>query len=104
MERRFRNRASVLECGCPLPLWIVVDVLIATTPCATVAVSRCGFLSFARAVIVAGMLTCQAAAQTLTVLHTFSSTSGPDATNSDGVNPSGDLILSGSAIYGTASY
>ena len=43
-------------------------------------------------------------AQTFTVLHTFTAASGPNATNSDGANPSGGLILSGSALYGTAIY
>jgi uncharacterized repeat protein (TIGR03803 family) len=36
------------------------------------------------------------------VLHAFSATSGPEATNSDGANPYGSLVLSGGALYGTA--
>src|SRR5437870_644312 len=43
-------------------------------------------------------------AQTFTVLHTFTSTSGANATNSDGANPSAGLILSGNTLYGTAEY
>src|SRR5260221_24230 len=43
-------------------------------------------------------------AQTFTLLHTFTSASGPNETNSDGANPSGGLILSGSTLYGTAIY
>jgi len=43
-------------------------------------------------------------AQTFTVLHTFTPASGPNQTNSDGANPSGGLILSGSTLYGTAIY
>src|SRR5260370_33882793 len=50
------------------------------------------------------MLTGQVTGQTLSVLHTFSSASGPNATNSDGANPSGSLILSGNTLYGTAVY
>src|SRR6266851_6454470 len=50
------------------------------------------------------MLTGQVTAQTFTVLHTFTSASGPDATNGDGANPSGSLILSGNTLYGTAVY
>jgi uncharacterized repeat protein (TIGR03803 family) len=38
-----------------------------------------------------------------TVLHHFSSINNADATNSDGANPRGDLIMSGSVLYGTAS-
>jgi uncharacterized repeat protein (TIGR03803 family) len=44
-------------------------------------------------------------AQTLSVLHSFSSASGPNnGNNSDGANPSGTLILSGATLYGTARY
>src|SRR5882672_5093051 len=43
-------------------------------------------------------------AQTFTVLHAFTSASGPNATNSDGANPSGGLILSGGTLYGTTVY
>ena len=39
-----------------------------------------------------------------TTLYTFTSTSGNLATNSDGANPLGGLILSGNTLYGTASY
>jgi len=37
-----------------------------------------------------------------TNLYTFSATSGPSGTNSDGANPSAGLLLSGNALYGTA--
>ncbi len=38
-----------------------------------------------------------------TTLYTFTATPPyPDSTNSDGINPSGPLILSGSILYGTA--
>src|SRR5947199_9800829 len=50
--------------------------------------------------ILAGRLT----AQTFTVLHTFTSASGSNATNSDGANPSAGLVLSGNTLYGTAKY
>ena len=50
--------------------------------------------------ILAGRIT----AQTFTVLHTFTSASGPNVTNSDGANPSAGLILSGNTLYGTAVY
>src|SRR2546425_9931062 len=50
--------------------------------------------------ILAGRVT----AQTFTVLHTFTSASGSNATNSDGANPSAGLILSGNTLYGTAKY
>ena len=43
-------------------------------------------------------------AQTFTVLHTFTSASGSNATNSDGANPSAGLILSGNTLYGTTAY
>ena len=46
------------------------------------------------------MLAGRAAAQTFTVLHTFTPISY--ATNRDGANPSGDLVLSGNTLYGTA--
>ncbi len=46
----------------------------------------------------------RATAQTFTVLHTFTTASGPNATNSDGANPSAGLILSGHTLYGTAQY
>jgi uncharacterized repeat protein (TIGR03803 family) len=38
----------------------------------------------------------------LTTLHSFTLLSGLSATNSDGANPYGGLILSGSRLYGTA--
>lgn len=43
-------------------------------------------------------------AQTFTVLHTFTSVSGSNATNSDGAYPYAELILSGNTLYGTAKY
>jgi uncharacterized repeat protein (TIGR03803 family) len=43
-------------------------------------------------------------AQTLTTLHSFTETSGPTSTNSDGANPWAGLILSGTTLYGTAYY
>jgi uncharacterized repeat protein (TIGR03803 family) len=43
-------------------------------------------------------------AQTFTVLHAFTDTSGPNATNYDGANPSAGLTLSGNTLYGTAKY
>src|SRR6266567_3159751 len=49
--------------------------------------------------ILAGRVT----AQTFTVLHTFTSASGPNGTNGDGANPSAGLILSNDVLYGTAS-
>ncbi len=39
-----------------------------------------------------------------TNLHTFTATSGPNAPNSDGANPTRTLILSGSTLYGTTIY
>jgi uncharacterized repeat protein (TIGR03803 family) len=36
-------------------------------------------------------------------LHSFTVASGPDGTNSDGVNPRAGLIISGDTLYGTAS-
>ena len=50
------------------------------------------------------MLAGRVTAQTFTVLHTFTAASGPNATNSDGANPSAGLILSGNTLYGTAVY
>src|SRR5579862_231608 len=41
-------------------------------------------------------------AQTFTTLHSFTATSGPLSTNSDGANPYAGLILSSNALYGTA--
>jgi len=38
-----------------------------------------------------------------TNLHSFTAASGPKGTNSDGVNPSGGVIISGDTLYGTAS-
>ncbi|MBI3850934.1 MAG: hypothetical protein HY298_11760 [Verrucomicrobia bacterium] len=38
-----------------------------------------------------------------TNLHSFTASSGPDNTNSDGANPSAGLILSGDTLYGTAA-
>jgi len=43
-------------------------------------------------------------AQTFRVLHTFTSASGPNSTNTDGANPSAGLILSGNTLFGTAVY
>src|SRR5260370_39366959 len=40
-------------------------------------------------------------AQIFTVLHTFTSASGPNAANDDGANPSAGLVLSGNTLYGT---
>jgi uncharacterized repeat protein (TIGR03803 family) len=37
-----------------------------------------------------------------TTLHSFTATSGPDGTNSDGANPFAGLILSGNTLYGAA--
>ncbi len=62
---------------------------------------------FLRLVLTTGLgllLTGRVSAQTLSVLHAFTSTSGPTATNSDGANPSGSVILAGPALYGTATY
>jgi len=42
--------------------------------------------------------------QTFKVLHTFTSASGPNATNSDGANPTAGLVLAGNTLYGTAVY
>src|SRR5438309_1041226 len=42
-------------------------------------------------------------AQTFTLLHTFTSASGSNATNNDGANPSAGLILSGHTLYGAAN-
>src|SRR5712691_6052446 len=50
------------------------------------------------------MLTARVTAQTVTVLHTFTSASGPNGANGDGANPSAGLILSGDTLYGTATY
>jgi uncharacterized repeat protein (TIGR03803 family) len=43
-------------------------------------------------------------AQTFNRLHTFTSTSGPNATNMDGASPSAALVLSGDVLYGTTVY
>ena len=48
----------------------------------------------------------QLAAQSFTILHSFTATAGPfpgPYTNGDGANPGAALILSGSTLYGTAS-
>jgi uncharacterized repeat protein (TIGR03803 family) len=37
-------------------------------------------------------------------LHTFSETSGPNSTNSDGAGPAANLILAGNTLYGTAGF
>jgi uncharacterized repeat protein (TIGR03803 family) len=50
------------------------------------------------------VLSGQALGQTFSVLHTFSDVSGPNAANNDGANPASSLILSGSALYGTAQF
>ncbi len=39
-----------------------------------------------------------------TVLHTFSATSGSSATNVDGSEPQGGLVLSGDTLFGTAEW
>ena len=41
-------------------------------------------------------------AQTFTILHNFTATSGPYGGNSDGTGPQAGLILSGNTLYGTA--
>jgi uncharacterized repeat protein (TIGR03803 family) len=41
-------------------------------------------------------------AQAFTTLYSFTATSGPLYTNSDGANPEAGLILSGNTLYGTA--
>ena len=48
----------------------------------------------------AGLVT----AQSFTVLHSFTATSGPGPqyTNSDGAGPEAGLLLSGNVLYGTA--
>jgi len=46
----------------------------------------------------------EATAQSFRAVHTFGAVSGPNATNTDGANPYGGLILSGSTLYGTATY
>jgi len=38
------------------------------------------------------------------LLHTFTPTSGPSSTNSDGANPSPYVIVSGNTLYGTTLY
>ena len=50
------------------------------------------------------ILTTPLAGQTLRVLHSFTPTSGPYATNNDGANPSGTLTLADNILYGTAIY
>jgi len=58
-------------------------------------------------VLIAGaglLLTANARAQIFTTLHHFTAASGSLYTNSDGANPSSGLIVSGSTLYGTASY
>jgi len=50
------------------------------------------------------MLAGRMTAQTFSVIHTFTSASGPNLTNTDGANPSAGLILSGKTLYGTAKY
>src|SRR5439155_797009 len=49
--------------------------------------------------ILAGRVT----AQSFTVLHTFTSASGPNATNTDGANPFAGLMLSGNTLFGAAN-
>lgn len=44
-----------------------------------------------------------AGAQVLTTIHTFTSYGPGASTNADGSQPDGDLVLSGSTLYGTAS-
>jgi len=52
-------------------------------------------------------MTDRVTAQTLTILHVFTASpntnSSGSVTNSDGANPDGALVLSGNALYGTAS-
>src|ERR1035437_3383230 len=70
-------------------------------PCLGVASMRSRVLPLLIAglgLIPAGRVT----AQTLTTLHSFTETSGPTSTNSDGANPQAGLILSGTTLYGTA--
>src|SRR5678809_1356315 len=45
-----------------------------------------------------------ATAQTFSLLHTFTPAYGSNATNTDGANPSGALVFSGSLLYGTTVY
>jgi uncharacterized repeat protein (TIGR03803 family) len=47
------------------------------------------------------MLPGRVTAQTFTTLHRFQPYTFPQYTNSDGANPSGDLILAGNTLYGT---
>jgi uncharacterized repeat protein (TIGR03803 family) len=48
------------------------------------------------------ILTGRVAAQTFTVLHSFTATNGVAGTNGDGANPIAGVILSGNTLYGTA--
>ncbi len=51
------------------------------------------------AVVAMLLTTARLPAQVLTLLHTFSASTG--ATNSDGAQPRADLVLSGNTLYGT---
>ena len=51
--------------------------------------------------ILANLIVCSSA-QTFSVLHVFSSTSGPSQTNTDGAKPRGILVLVSNALYGLA--
>jgi len=62
------------------------------------------FLLFALIAGLGSMLAGRMTAQTFSVLHTFTSASGPTLTNTDGANPSAGLLLSGKTLYGTAKY
>ena len=60
---------------------------------------------FAALLLLAGLLTTSAAAQSFTTLHNFtasSTNSSGNYTNSDGYNPGAELVISGNTLYGTA--
>src|SRR5438093_3601136 len=67
---------------------------LAVRPCA-------GF--FVAVLMLGVLLAASAPAQTFTTLHSFTTTPGTPATNSDGANPQARLVLSGNTLYGTAS-
>jgi uncharacterized repeat protein (TIGR03803 family) len=58
------------------------------------------FKTFTFGCLMLAMVATTLPAQTLTVLHMFTSINNP--TNLDGANPYGDLVLSGDTLYGTA--
>src|SRR5215470_12343831 len=62
------------------------------------------FLLATLAISLASILAGPAAAQTFSVLHTFTPASGPYGNNDDGASPSAGLILSSNTLYGTATY